>query len=64
MHRMDQSVTALERAFQLARMGTSIEEIRRRLKKEGYSDLQVTGSALSKQLRALIEKAKASDRTT
>jgi hypothetical protein len=48
--------TALERAFQLAKSGSyaSLEHIKKRLKAERYSTEQITGGALSKQLRALI----------
>jgi hypothetical protein len=46
----------LERAFQLAQSGTvrSIDDIRVRLRKEGYSASQLTGRTLIKQLRAII----------
>ena len=46
----------LERAFQLAQSGTvrSIDDIRVRLRKEGYSASQLTGRSLIKQLRAII----------
>ena len=55
---MDNNVTALERAFSLARSGTctTIADIKAALKAEGYSLEQVTGSALGKQLKALIDK--------
>jgi hypothetical protein len=48
--------TALERAFQLAKSGScaSIDDIKRQLKAEGFSLEQLTGSALSKQLRDLM----------
>jgi hypothetical protein len=48
--------TALERAFQLAKSGScaSLDEIKQRLKAEGYSSAQITGGAQSKQLRVLI----------
>jgi hypothetical protein len=51
--------TALERAFQLARSGSyaSLDDIKKRLKAEGYSTEQITGGALSKQLRVLIQTA-------
>jgi hypothetical protein len=56
---MDRSVTALERAFQLARDGTcgSVPLIKKRLKAEGYSTGQISGMALSRQLNALIKMA-------
>lgn len=58
---MDHNVTALERAFQLARSEecASLTELRKRLKAEGYSDIAITGRALSKQLVALIKMARA-----
>jgi hypothetical protein len=57
---MDHTVTALERAFVLARSGeyASVPDIRKRLAKEGYSVAQITGVALFKQLRALIRAAR------
>jgi hypothetical protein len=58
---MDHNVTALERAFQLAKSGecASMAELRKRLKAEAYSDIAITGRALSKQLVALIKMARA-----
>jgi hypothetical protein len=55
-----QDTTALERAFQLASSGDhrSIDDIKRRLRAEGYSVDQITGSALNKQLRTLIQSAR------
>jgi hypothetical protein len=57
---MDHTVTALERAFALAKSGeyATVPGIRKRLAKEGYSVAQITGVALSKQLRALIRAAR------
>lgn len=56
---MDHNITPLERAFQLARSGEchTIEDIRRRMKTEGYPTTQVDGRALSNQLRSLIQVA-------
>jgi len=53
---MDQDVTALEWAFQLAKSGdvATMEALKRQLKTEGYSVATVTGNVLSRQLRALI----------
>ena len=53
---VDPKVTALERAFVLAKSGNvaTIDALRRQLKDEGYLDFTVTGKALTKQLRALI----------
>ena len=56
---MNLPATALERAFQLAKSGSyaSLEDIKKRLKAEGYSTAQITGGVLSKQLRLLIQTA-------
>lgn len=58
---MDPNITALERAFQLARSGDyeSVEGLKRQLSTEGYSASQVTGATLTKQLAALIREARA-----
>ncbi len=57
---MDHTLTALERAFQLARSGgyTSVPDIKKQLSIEGYSAAQVTGGTLTKQLLALIREAR------
>lgn len=54
---MDNDITAIERAFDLAKSGTcaTIADIKAALKAEGYSLVQITGPSLSKQLRALID---------
>ena len=56
---MDARTTPLERAFELAKSGTcaSVSEIKQRLKSEGHSVDQITGAALKKQLKALIQAA-------
>jgi hypothetical protein len=56
---MDRDVSALERAFQLAKSGNvaTVEALKRQLKTEGYSVATVTGNVLSRQLRALIHAA-------
>ena len=56
---MDRNITALERAFQLAKSGTytSVPAIKVQLKAEGFSVTQITGKTLSKQLKVLIEAA-------
>lgn len=56
---MQQNLTTLERAFQLAesRTCTTIDELRRALGAEGYSPNQITGPALTKQLRDLMNGA-------
>ena len=52
---MDQNVTALERAFQLAKSGNvaTIDRLKRQLRAEGYSAATIAGKTL-KQLLALI----------
>jgi len=57
---MDHTVTALERAFRLAKSGTrsSVTELKKRLHREGYSIAQITGRTLVNQLEALIKMAR------
>jgi hypothetical protein len=57
---MDQKVTALERAFQLARSGrvAGLTEIALALKREGYSADQIEGRGLKRQLNDLIKAAR------
>ena len=52
---MQNRLTALERAFELARSGDcrSTDDIRKRLNAEGYSGQQVTGPTLLRQLREI-----------
>ncbi len=54
---MDHAITAVERAFQLAKSSacTCVKDIKARLMAEGYSANQISGRALSKQLEALIK---------
>jgi hypothetical protein len=54
---MNPSISALERAFQLARSGrpAGIRDIRTQLKREGYDDRAVEGPSLTLQLRNLIK---------
>jgi hypothetical protein len=56
---MDHNVTALERAFELAKSGecTSVADLRKRLKAEGYSQQKIVGRSLFRQLEALIKAA-------
>ena len=57
---MDPNLSALERAFQLARSGqvSNVEDIRKRLKQEGYDSRAVdVGRSLQSQLRELIKVA-------
>jgi hypothetical protein len=62
---MDSKVTALERAFQLARSGhmATVEDIRKRLKQEGYDERTVAdgGRSLTTQLRGLMRAAGVND---
>lgn len=64
---MDSKVTALERAFQLAGSGrmTTIDDIKKRLKQEGYDDRVVAdgGPSLTTQLRGLVRTASAGARS-
>jgi hypothetical protein len=56
---MDPKVSALERAFQLARSGqaATITDIKKRLKREGYEEKAVDGGpSLARQLRKLIRE--------
>jgi hypothetical protein len=57
---MDPKVTALERAFQLAKSGKvgGIPEIRQALNREGYSGDQLEGSTLRRQLTSLLKTAR------
>jgi hypothetical protein len=59
-HGMDQKMTALERAFQLARSGNvaSLTEIVSSLNREGYAGNQVEGRVLKRQLADLIKAAR------
>jgi hypothetical protein len=54
-------LTPLERAFDLARSGEcdQVSDVRKRLRDEGYSDAQVDGPSLIRQLRHLLLAAKA-----
>jgi hypothetical protein len=56
---MDEKLTTLERAFQLARAGRvkDVKEIRTILKREGYSVDQLQGPQLKLQLGKLIRDA-------
>ena len=58
---MDNSKTALERAFELARSGkySTVQELRAALKNEGYAQGQVEGPALGRQLRGIMRNNRA-----
>ena len=53
-------MTAMERAFQLARsgQGSGLSEILSALKGEGYSVSQIEGPTLRRELRVLIRAAR------
>ena len=57
---MEANLSALERAFQLARSGqvTDVKDIKAQLKREGYDLGLITGSALIRQLQGVIEAAR------
>src|SRR5262245_22097899 len=63
---MDVNITALERAFQLAKSGdfATIEAIKSKLKAEGYSVSQIVGKTLIRQLRATAAAAKSDSTNT
>ncbi|MBS0237191.1 MAG: hypothetical protein JSR89_02060 [Proteobacteria bacterium] len=56
---MEIRVSQLERAFELARSGrcTTVADIKRRLREEGYQDDQVEGPLLFGQLNSLMKKS-------
>lgn len=57
---MNIDTTAIERAFELARSGRyeTCSEIKQVLVREGYSNAQITGPTLMRQLRELINSAR------
>jgi hypothetical protein len=57
---MDQTKTTLERAFELAKSGkvASVTHLRAQIKSEGYTQQQIDGPALGRQLRILIARAR------
>ena len=57
---MNNRLTPLERAFELARSGDygSIPELRAQLSVEGHSTRVVTGATLTKQLREIINASR------
>ena len=62
---MSDSITTVERAFEIARSGASlsIEDLKRRLKREGYDsvDAHLTGASIKRELTKLIKGSRASD---
>jgi len=63
---MHQKMSALERAFQLAKSGevAGLTEIVTSLNREGYSASQIEGPLLKRQLANLIKAARKSDVTS
>jgi hypothetical protein len=63
---MDQTKTALERAFELAKSGrfTRVSDIKRAISDEGYSATQLQGRTLSRQLGELMKAARANEAGT
>jgi hypothetical protein len=57
---MDPNLSALERAFQLARSGrvAQVGHIKQQLRREGYNERAVEGPSLSSQLRNIIKIAR------
>jgi hypothetical protein len=66
LYRMDQKMTAVERAFQLARSGSvaGLAEITTSLNREGYYANQIEGPVLKRQLADLIKAARKSSATS
>jgi hypothetical protein len=60
---MNQRMTALERAFQLARSGQvlTVSEIKTSLGRDGYSTNQLDGPSLRRQLTGLIRARRLDD---
>ena len=60
---MKVGVSALERAFEIAKSGhvATLEELRDALRHEGYGIGQIQGPTLLKQLRATMKEAKERD---
>ena len=56
---MEANLSALERAFRLARSGqvTDVKGIKVQLKREGYDLGQITGGVLVRQLQRVIRAA-------
>ncbi len=56
---MNPQLTSLERAFELARSGAcaNLDEVRKRLKAEGYAGQQIEGPSLTRQIRELCRAA-------
>jgi hypothetical protein len=65
---MSDSPNIVERAFEIARSGSSrsIDDLRRRLKREGYAnvDAHLTGASIKRELTLLMRAPRAPDPTT
>jgi hypothetical protein len=57
---MSDTLSTVERAFEIARSGVSpsIDDLKRRLKREGYDsvDAHLTGSSIKRELTLLIKR--------
>lgn len=55
---MEQGLSTVERAFQLAKHCATVDEIRAKLKKEGYSnvDAHLTGGSIRSDLARALKK--------
>lgn len=62
---MDGSKSTLERAFELAKSGEckGLDELRKKLKAEGYSESQIMGNSLIGHLRTKMREATNAHRT-
>jgi hypothetical protein len=60
---MDPKLSAIERAFQIAKSGhvSSVQDIKVALIKEGYRPEQLEGPSLARQLLAIITAAREKD---
>jgi hypothetical protein len=57
---LEDDFSVIERAFQLARTGqyVTVEDVKKKLRAEGYSVATITGPTLLRQLRELIKAAR------
>ena len=56
---IEKHITAIERAFEIARSGVArnVDEIKKRLRDEGYDQDQLYGKALTRQLMEIARRA-------
>lgn len=56
---IEKHITAIERAFEIARSGVprNVDEIKKRLRDEGYDQDQIYGKLLSRQLMDIARRA-------